>query len=264
MIPSQIKEMMKQNRNYYLLGFLILFLLKLIYSRAGAVSLKWILAPTAWLVSLLSGVPFTWNPYAGYVNHSIRFIIAPSCSGIQFLIITIAVMIFSFIHRMNTKKKGYHFIVISLIFSYLFTISVNSLRIVLSIFLPEYFSKWKLFNSFLTPERLHTLIGILLYFSFLLVFYPLTDYLSKQFVKDHAPCLSCQSKYSQLAKWLIPIFWYVSIVLGIPFLTGIFKGNILTPSFTEYAGFVLTICLLILCISRVPVILSRSLNKEKK
>ena len=84
---------------YYLLSLLALLCLKLFYSRAGADNLTWILTPTTGWVSILSGIPFTYAPGEGYVNHSLRFIIAPSCCGIRFLGITAAMLIFSFLHR---------------------------------------------------------------------------------------------------------------------------------------------------------------------
>lgn len=51
-------------------------------------ALTWILAPTAWWVSVLSGIPFEYLPHLGYANHFHQFLIAPACSGIRFMLLT--------------------------------------------------------------------------------------------------------------------------------------------------------------------------------
>lgn len=89
---------LRHNSIFYITGFLLIFCMKYYYSRAGVPELKWILAPTAGWVNLLSGIPFEYIREAGYVNHDLKMIIAPSCSGMQFMIITAAMLIFSFVH----------------------------------------------------------------------------------------------------------------------------------------------------------------------
>ena len=83
----------------YLMGFSLILGMKYLYSKADCESLLWILGPTARWVELLSGIPFVYEPGFGYANHGLRFLIAPSCSGVQFMIITAAMLIFSFSHR---------------------------------------------------------------------------------------------------------------------------------------------------------------------
>ena len=60
---------------------------------AGSNELDWLLAPTARWVEILSGLSFEKIPHLGYLNHSVRLIIAPSCSGIQFMLIAFAVLL---------------------------------------------------------------------------------------------------------------------------------------------------------------------------
>ncbi len=85
----------------YLMGFSLILGMKYLYSKADCESLLWILGPTARWVELLSGIPFVYEPGFGYANHGLRFLIAPSCSGVQFMIITAAMLIFSFSHRVT-------------------------------------------------------------------------------------------------------------------------------------------------------------------
>lgn len=156
MTHTDIKKIMKENIipnfGFYLAGLSFIVSLKLFYRNADADALTWILTPTYFFVNLLSGVIF--------------------------LIIAFSMMLFSFMPRMNWPrrvssrlncpciKKGCQWFMTSLI---------------LSIYLPVFFEKRKLFSAQLTPETLHTLIGTVVYFSGLLLLYPLTDVLSQKF-----------------------------------------------------------------------------------
>ena len=89
----------------YLLGLLMVISLKLYSDQAGSDELIWILRPTAWWTSTLSGFPFTYQQGVGYINHSLRFIIAPACAGLRFLMIACLMLIWSFVHRIDGRKK---------------------------------------------------------------------------------------------------------------------------------------------------------------
>lgn len=224
---------------YYLLSLLALGGLKLFYSRAGADELTWILAPTAGWVSILSGIPFTYVPDEGYVNHSLRFVIAPSCSGVRFLCITAAMLIFSFLHRTGSGSvaKSIRWILGSLGFSCLFTVFVNGLRILLAIYVPLTLSDAGIYIRWLTPERLHTLIGTVVYFFSLLILYRAAGLLCLG--KPAAP-----SRSSFARSCLSPAFWYLFIALGIPFLNRAYAGS--RGKFGEYAVLVSAACLILL------------------
>ena len=120
-IPSA-KSLNRRNIPFYLAGALLLLGMKYYYSRGDPDSLSWILAPTARWVSALSGIPFIKVPQTGYVSHSCRFIIAASCSGLQFLMISMTALVFSYIHRMRTIKGKIGWMALSALASYLLTI----------------------------------------------------------------------------------------------------------------------------------------------
>lgn len=245
-------NIIRQNMVFYLMGFLIIFGIKYFYSGAGSDSLIWILAPTTKWVSLLSGIPFTYEPGVGYVNHSLRFLIAPSCSGVQFMLITMATLIFSFVHRLGAWqedlparssrhwKSGVCWIVVSMTASYLLTIFVNGLRIIVAIYLPVYFREWNLFGSLLTPERLHTIIGTVVYFISLLTIHHLAGYLIGRVSGIGKNTVS----QSLLRKCMPPVFWYFFIVLGIPFLNRAYQNG--REKFMEYAILILFSCVPVL------------------
>lgn len=184
---------------------------KYFYSRADADALLWLLAPTACLVSGLFGISaFEYQPQAGFVNHQLRFIIAPSCSGFQFWLVLSAVLGLSFLNRF---QKKWSWLAFSTAGSYVMTLLVNSLRIVLSIRLPELLADTRIVTEFLPPEKLHSLIGIGVYFSGLLLIYRLTDCLL-------SPAFS-ESLFSvRVSSFMPPFIGYLAIVLGLPFLNG--------------------------------------------
>lgn len=240
---------------FYLTGFLTLLGLKIFYSQAGSEQLTWILAPTSRLVSLLSGIPFVHETNVGYVNQEMRFVIAPSCSGVQFMIICIATLLFSFVHRMGavdnahpaslsgrlsprSVKRCVGWTAACVICSYLFTIGVNSLRIILAIYLPDLFRRLHLFNEFLTPERLHTAIGTAVYFASLLTVYRLAEWFSRKIASPGHT--DTQLRLELCRQFLPPVFWYLFLVLGVPFLNGACHKN--SKGFESYALLILFIC----------------------
>ena len=153
------------------------------------------------------------------------------------MIISIATLIFSFVHRMETKKKGLLWIVLSLGLSYLFTIFINGFRIMISIYLPIYLKRTYAVTGYMTAERLHTVIGIILYFTSLFIIYYFADSISSRIANR-------SSLYRQhFLAWMPPIFWYFFIALGIPFLNQAFRHD--NKKFAEYAMLVSMVCVTI-------------------
>ncbi|MGL5436732.1 MAG: exosortase K [Lachnospiraceae bacterium] len=245
------KSLMKQYGIFYLIGLIIILSVKYYYRNASSDDLKWILTPTAWWVQTISQISFEYESQLGYVSHEFRFILAPSCSGVQFMLISIATLLFSFIHRMKTKRMGFNWLMISMISSYLFTIFVNGLRIILSIYLPPYLS---FCDQWMTAEKLHSLIGIAVYFTSLLVGYHIAGlackgitsrYLSDDVLIAETPEFVEDSCFRTICfECLPPIFWYLSIVLGLPSLSRLYQGNF--DGFLEYTIIIVAVCLVIM------------------
>lgn len=91
------KKSLAENGKFYLASVVLLLGIKYFYATADSDQLLWILAPTAWWIGILSGIPFEYVSPIGFINHSFQFILAPSCSGVRFMIICAAMLIFSFI-----------------------------------------------------------------------------------------------------------------------------------------------------------------------
>ena len=273
---------LRHNFIFYLVGAVVILGIKYYYSQADCDSLLWILAPTTHWVELLSGIPFTYVSGTGYVNHSLRLLIAPSCSGVRFMIITIAMLIFSFVHIVASPKKspvlktslrvmrGLGWIAASIVFSWLFTVFVNGLRIITAICLPLYLDRAGLMKGLLTADRLHTMIGVVVYFIALLTLYRLAAYLigrrSGLTGQPHDTNQSPEAYRKQFLtmfsrKCIPPVFWYFFMTVGLPFLNRAYLNG--TAEFMEYT-MLITCCLALILLPYCFLMLlnSRKRNKE--
>lgn len=261
-----------------LAGLFLLLVIKFYYSRADSDGLLWILAPTAWWVRTLSGISFAYLPHIGYVNHDFRFVIAASCSGVQFWIIAASLLLFAFLPRIHTQKRGLIWLVTGFLCSYAFTILVNGFRILLSLYLPLYLSNAGMFQSesgWLSPKRLHTVIGVFVYFGSLLFLFFITEsWFSKSgcdacppypasdsFTHSPMDCRAfsairpdkCFLSISELMlyhlRWLLPALWYLAVVLGLPLLNRAYQRDPL--AFREYTLTILLVCFPMLLLFRL-------------
>lgn len=234
----------------YLLSIVIAFVLRDYSKITDSDVITWMLTPTVWWVSFLSGIPFKYLPHQGYLSSIIfesfprqgdiscpyRFLVAPSCAGIRFLMILFVMLIFSFLHRIERRKRGYLWFGFCFVFSYFATILVNSVRIIASIYLPQLLGKSGI--TWMTDDRLHTLIGTGVYFSSLCLLHLLAAAVCRRFFTA-AP----EKQTSDAEQTFVPVFWYLLIVLVLPFgkriLTNEWEG------FGEYALLILCSCFVI-------------------
>ena len=254
---GKVSHLLRQNFTFYLAGILVVLGIKYYYSQADCDSLLWILAPTTHWVEFLSKIPFTYVSGTGYVNNSLRLLIAPSCSGVQFMIITAATLIFSFVHIIASPQdhkslktsvrimRGFGWIIASIIISWIFTVIVNGLRIIVAIYLPEYLERAGLMNGILTWDRLHTMIGVIVYLIALLTIHRLVGYLigkkddlicKTQNDNDTSKTCGERSLMTFARRCLQPAFWYFFVTLGLPFLNRAYQND--AAKFAEYAGLI--------------------------
>lgn len=242
---------LRQQWIFYLIGFTVILGIKYSYSKSGSNDLQWILAPTARWAGLLGGLSFENVPDIGYVSHECRFIIAPSCSGVQFMMVSIATLLFSFVHRMKGTKKGLCWTGLSIAAAYLATVLVNGLRIVLAIYVPAFIRTHGLHIGGITPEQLHTVIGIAVYFTSLSILYHMAGYISLKIADmpdtDFTGLLCADTSAGKLVqKFTAPMFWYFAIVLGVPLLNGACANN--GKAFAEYALIMAAVCMAVIAL----------------
>ena len=123
------------------------------YSVASVNGLRWILAPTATIVDLLSSHTFRFESYAGYLSEDRSYLIAASCSGVNFLIIAFVMLVLTGVLASYTKWR---LVLISLVTSYVATIIANTVRITTDLatrdLAPNVYG--------LSPEEMHRVEGI--------------------------------------------------------------------------------------------------------
>jgi len=227
-------------------------LLRRFYNTADSDALIWILAPVAWWVKLLGGITFEYIAKVGYVSERYRFVIAASCAGVRFLVLTFLMMVFSFTHRLGTGRKKALWFLFSAGFAYVTTVIVNGIRITGAIYIPLMLfengsvqsrlvsdggaSSLFLPNG-LTAQRLHTMIGTAVYFSALFVLYALAEKICIRMFG--AQCRENEAFYGK--KITAPIFWYAAIVLFLPFLSRLYHNE--WNGFLQYAVLVAGVCI---------------------
>jgi exosortase K len=210
-----------------LLVLICAFTLKLYYSTASADELRWILAPTTALVELLNGASFEFESRAGYISRERGFLIANSCSGVNFLITAFLMLSMRKLLSDRSKNPGWGFIPTSAVIAYLVTLVANTARISIALRLRQMPAD----AGWLSPDQLHRFEGVFIYFGFLLLLYMVSEKMSS----EKASGLFRQS--------LFPLLVYYATMLGIPLANGAYRQGV---DFLEHALFVLLIPLLLI------------------
>jgi exosortase K len=178
--------------------------LKRYYSTATADQLRWILAPIAMLVEQVRGTSFEFETGAGYLNKQHFFLIAPSCSGINFLVTSFLMLSLRSISGSLSMKIRWLSIPAAAAIAYIVTIAANSMRIAIAMELQQA----EVTFAGLDPPRIHRLEGILIYFGFLLLLFMI----SERFVQQNKVSASPKVTNALHRIWIPLVFYYVIAV----------------------------------------------------
>ena len=211
------------------------FILKHYYSRAGSDDLLWILGPVAALVHWMGHMSFSYEPHTGFVSRDFHVIIAPACAGMNLLIVSFTMAIFTGIRHMSDMKKKILWSLFSAVSAYGMVIFVNAVRIYLSVIV---FST-NIENVWLTPARCHRLLGIMIYFFFHCLFYLIMKKIAVRC--GTTPAISIEKV---ALSGLMPLGWYLGITLVVPFLNAVYRDN--PGQFVEHGLFVVSVSFVIL------------------
>lgn len=203
----------------------VAFALKYHYSTASVNGLKWILAPTAFLVEWVSGIKFSFESHAGYMNADNTFLIAASCSGVNFLIISFLMLALGQIWRKRDRPIGWRFLPVSFAAAYAATVVANTVRIDIALRTRQ----TDIASGWLSYADLHRLEGILVYFGCLLLLYAAAEIL-----RGNANTLA--------GRLPLPMFVYYATTLGIPVATGAYRE----AGFWQHSMFVILTPLIVL------------------
>ena len=212
--------------------------IKMYYSAASVNDLVWILAPTKVLVSLATGVGFTFEPYSGYMSSDHSFLIAALCSGVNFMITAFLMLAVARLWRFRGQIISWSFIPVSFALAYLTTIVANTVRISIALYIrradPEVI--W------LNPGELHRFEGIVVYFGFLLLLFVA----SEKFGPGAKP--RSARPLSLLRRSMLPLAIYYATTIGVPLANGTFRRGPVAADFWLHSLFVLLTPLLLLFI----------------
>lgn len=137
--------------------------LKAFYSRATFADLAWVLAPTRRVVEWLTGAEFTPEAGEGFLSRDRLYLIAPACAGVNFMIVAFASLVCGLLHTRSTWRGRLALLAASALAAYATTVLANAARIALAMRLHAAHASW----GPLTPERLHGIAGVTVYFVFL-------------------------------------------------------------------------------------------------
>ena len=202
------------------------FGVKAFYSHAGADELLWVLAPSAWLARFVGGVDLVYEQGAGFISHAHRLVVGPACAGVNFLVICFLCLYFSFAHRFTSRPRWF---VYCLLISFGGTVVANGLRIFVSAHL------WNadIYGGWMTPERLHRLAGVAIYYASLLTLY----------------CVVGASVGTR-AHRVAPLLWYVGISLGVPLAGRLVAGG--AAGLAGHAAWVAGVALMLTLATALP------------
>ena len=206
--------------------------LKYYYSISNVNDLRWILAPTTFLVELVTSTQFRFESMAGYLSDDRTFLIALPCSGVNFLIIAFVMLTLGAIWRESPNTVAWRSLLVSTIVAYFSTLIANTVRIALALKLRYLDLEGTGFNF----DEVHRLEGIIVYFVFLLLLFFASDRLARRrgsSREEHRPIIG---------RLLIPLTIYYGVTLAIPLLRGAFNDQ----EFWDHAFFVIVTPLIML------------------
>ena len=146
------------------------------YRGATAGELRWVLAPTAQLVSWTSGGNFVYEAGPGWVDPHIRFIIAPPCAGVNFALAAFLALSLGGLMTMSSLRTTAVRIGIAAALAYVATLVVNTLRITIAIAM----HRGSLDTGGLDRAEAHEIEGIVVYLAGLIALYALARVLTQR------------------------------------------------------------------------------------
>jgi exosortase K len=194
-------------------------LLKWHYSRASADELRWILAPTSWLTSLVVPGEMVFRTGEGYLNREQSVLISPACAGINFMAVLLLTLVVSFEGGFERATERWRWLLSCLGLAYITTLVVNAARIGLSVALAHLAER----VTGLTFHSVHRLIGIVVYLAGLLLL-----------CSTVRAWLSSRGPRSASDRWAP--FWALASYASVTLLVPLFGGAARNPDFWSHAA----------------------------
>ena len=202
------------------------------YRDASANDLRWILAPTAQLVSWITGHDFVYETGFGWTNFDVMFVIAPACAGVNFALAAFLALTLGGLTGMTSWRETAKRIALAAVLAYAGTLVVNTIRISIAVELHR--------------ADLHRMQGIIVYLAGLVGLYALAR--------------AIEGRKLRALHWLaIPLGAYVLITLVMPLANGAAQRD----DFVRHATAVLAACTVVVAIASFYAVIRWSLGRTQ-
>ncbi len=210
------------------LSVLLIWQLKRYAAAADVSDLGWLLSPVVLLCNLVPGICFEQTP-AGWVDTASHSVIMPACSGINFFLICFSLAVF---YSISSGRSRPVWLPLCAGIAWLVTLGANSLRILLSIAC----YRTELHSALFDPAEVHRLIGVGIYYLFLLFFSLLFSRIvtAGERVKISGRVVAA------------PLCCYLFFVVAVPLVRGAWRQNSV-----QFTGHALTVTAVVLVLTLV-------------
>jgi exosortase K len=133
--------------------------LKRRFGTASAEELDWLLAPTTFLVQLVTGQHFIHEARVGFVSEELPIIIAPACAGLNFFVIAILTLSFGIAPKLASPSRTALWLALCPLVAYAATLLANTVRIASAIAMHDVGIRVPM----LTAAEAHRALGIAIY-----------------------------------------------------------------------------------------------------
>jgi exosortase K len=169
----------------YVMMLVIFILLKWLATLVSVDDLRWMIAPVAYLVGLIKGEYSVFIPGDGYYFPSTEIMINRSCAGLNFYIMSVALLHFLVVRHFSRVRHLVPGFAAAFAAAYILTVLVNTSRIASSLITLHLGEQ---FLSETLSSRVHEATGVVVVCSFLILIYFSVDYLLKSKLKNEKNC----------------------------------------------------------------------------
>lgn len=167
----------KNNFLYYGVAIALFLGLKFLYTTASSNQVYFLIKPIDGIVSFFTNSVSHYHESDGFYHEKFNITIDKSCSGFNFLLMCFVILYTSLLRIL--KRNWHKLVVIPLTFliAYLFTLFVNTSRILVAIFIEGNFN--------LHFSWMHQAQGVFIYLSFLIALYLFVNFLITKITRTH-------------------------------------------------------------------------------
>lgn len=217
------------------------------FSAAAPGDLAWILAPTAWLAGLFTGAEFEFEAGTGWIDHEARYIVAPACAGVNFLVAAFCTLAWTaFVRRDERPGAMRDALRLGACGAAAFGVALfgNALRLSLAIWIHGHDVAW------LAGPRAHRLLGLAVYLPLLFGLHRAAEALLER---------GRRAPRTRGAALHVPVLCYLALTVFVPLA----NGARALPAFGEHAATVVAGVLLALLAAAAAMRVAPSLRRRR-